>query len=539
MSRPLITAEAVSFEYTDRRVLESIDLNVSEGDRVALVGRNGSGKSTLLRLIAGELAPTAGHLRKVAGLAVSHLPQVEPTGSASLISVREEVAERAGILPAEREMDRLTTRLASGETDAVAAQTEAVERWVALGGDDFENRLQPALESVGVDPAWADRRLATLSGGQLARVRLAALRMARLDCVLLDEPTNHLDAEGLTLLDDVLSEADHAMVFASHNRAFLEAHADRVIELERTGANEYRGGWATYLRERENERSRAERDYREAAGERARLVALERRLRENARVGERRARRSGEPDKFIRHMAIASAQKNTAISGVAKRIKDVDIPEKPWKEDLSTLLLDADRPVHSSAVIALRDVTFRRGPWTGGPVDLTISPGERIFLDGPNGSGKSTLIGLLAGRIEPSGGEVIRPGSVTMIELAQGRTTLGGPTEESLADAFRRLSGLDETAARTALAAMRLGPEQAEADPGTLSPGELTRAELALLAARGASCILLDEPGNHLDLEALETLESALAGWNGALVLASHDRAFSGRVRIDRTVALR
>lgn len=538
MPRPLVTAEAVSFEYRDRPVLENIDLTVAAGERIALVGRNGSGKSTLLRLLASELNPSAGKVRRVNGLDLAHLPQVGPDGATGGFTVREEVAERAGIGPAERRMDALTGRLTAGETDAVTAQTEAVERWVALGGDDFGSRLEPALESVGVDPGWADRKLNTLSGGQIARVRLAALRLARLDCVLLDEPTSHLDADGLRLLDGILATARFAAVFASHDRTFLAAHADRVIELERTVATGYRGGWATYLRERANERERAEREYREATAERHRLAALERRLAENARIGERRARRSGEPDKFIRHMAIASAQKNTAISGVAKRIEDVEIPEKPWKEDLSTLLLDVDRPVHSAAVIALRDVTIGRDSWTCGPLDLTISPGERILLDGPNGSGKSTLIGLLAGRIEPLAGEVTRPGSVTITELAQNRTALDG-SEESLAQAFRRLSGLEETAARTTLAAMRLGPEQAGAAPAALSPGERTRAELALLAVRGASCILLDEPGNHLDLEALETLEAALDGWNGALVMASHDRAFRQRIRTDRTVTLR
>jgi ATPase subunit of ABC transporter with duplicated ATPase domains len=167
-------------------------------------------------------------------------------------------------------------------------------------------------------------------------------------------------------------------------------------------------------------------------------------------------------------------------------------------------------------------------------LDLSIRPGERILLSGENGSGKSTLIDVLAGRSDVATGEVHRPGHVRTFQLGQHRGAFAG--HPTLVAGFRAGSGLDETAARSALAAMRLGPELAAAQPETLSPGETTRAELALLAAVPAGLLLLDEPSNHLDLEALEVLESALEGWNGALVVASHDQAFRQKIRFDRTL---
>ena len=347
----------------------------------------------------------------------------------------------------------------------------------------------------------------------------------------------HLDAEGLELLGRIIEEAGFAIVFASHDRALLEQAADDVVELDRTRARTFRGGWATYLRERDNEREAAERSFEEATAEKARLIELERRIRQQGEIGQRRAKRSGETDKHIRYMSIQSAQKNTAASGIAKRIEHTDVPEKPWKENLSRLLLDAAQPVHTSAVAVARDLVLARGEWRSAPIDLTIGPDERVLLRGANGAGKSSLIAALTGRLEPASGRLDVPAGLRFIELAQRGGILDGD-ERPLAETFRAISGLDETEARTALASMRLGAETVARPPSRLSPGERTRAELALLSRMPAACLLLDEPSNHLDIEALEVLESALEGWPGALVLASHDRAMRDRVRIDRVIDL-
>ncbi|HTU13861.1 MAG TPA: ATP-binding cassette domain-containing protein [Solirubrobacterales bacterium] len=535
MSALIVSASAVSFEYRDRTILDNIDLRVHDGDRTALVGANGSGKSTLLRLLAGLETPSGGEISAVAGARIAYLPQV--SGQDAGLTVGRELAGRIGVADAEAEMDRLTGRLADGDLSVLEAHAAAVEQWSNLGGGDFEARIGPALESVGVDRSWAERECRSLSGGQMARVRLAALRLARLDCALLDEPSNHLDADGLEMLDRIVAEAEFAIVFASHDRGLLERRAHDVVELDRTHARQYRGGWATYLREREAERNAAETSYAEATAERDRLVTLERRIRQQGEIGQRRAKRSGETDKHVRYAAIQSAQKNTAASGIAKRIENVEIPEKPWKENLSRLLLDSAQPVHATAVAVVREVILERDEWHSRPIDLAIGSGERILLRGANGAGKSSLIAALTGRLEPVAGRIEIPASLRFTELAQRGGVLEG-RERPLIEEFRELSGLGETAARTALAAMRLGPERVSRAPGLLSPGERTRAELALLAKRPAACLFLDEPSNHLDIEAMEVLESALEGWTGSLVLASHDPAMREKVRIDRVVDL-
>ncbi|MDQ2621500.1 MAG: ATP-binding cassette domain-containing protein, partial [Actinomycetota bacterium] len=512
MPHPLLTADAVTLEYRDRTVLEEIDLTLHERERVALVGANGSGKTTLLRVLAGALSPTTGRIHRP-GSGQLYLPQAG--GPAPSRSVRDVIADLVGVGPAERQMDALAARLAGGDLDVIEPHTAAVERWSGLGGADFHARLGPALERLGLDRDRADRDYATLSGGEAARTRLAALGLTRTDVVLLDEPSNHLDRSGQDLLLALLGELDAAVVLASHDRSLLEATATRVVELDRCRAESFGGGWSAYLRERESRRALARRRYDEAVAERNRLVKLRQGLSEQARVGQRRAERSGETDKFVRHMAIESAQKNTAASGLERRIELAEIPEKPWREDLSRLLLDAGQEVHSPAVVQLAAVSVRRGDWQLGPLDLTVAPGERILLTGPNGSGKSTVVGLMSGRLAPDSGEVRRPQGARILELAQSRDPLGAGSggwagdpagtdgEVSVAARFRQVSGLSKTAARTALAAMRIPAGRVELSPDQLSPGEATRVELALLAVRKAACLILDEPSNHLDIEAL------------------------------------
>jgi ATPase subunit of ABC transporter with duplicated ATPase domains len=535
MPSTLLDARGITRRYGPRAVLDSVDLRVHSESRIGLIGPNGAGKSTLLRVLAGVEAPDAGTV--VRRGSAGWLPQLAGTGGAA--SVRDTILERIGVAPASREVDRLAERLATGALDAVEPHAAALERWLALGGADAGARLGAAAAEVGLDPALLDRPLGTLSGGQAARAGLAALRTAGHDVVLLDEPTNHLDDDGLGRLAALLAERAGGVVLVSHDRALLAETVNEVVELDpRTGrATTWAGGWEAYERERDGARRRELAEYERAVAARARLRAAEREARRRAvESAQRVRRRPNDGDKFARELVTARAD------GVARRARVVaaraerhELPDRPWTpRPLALELSPGER--RGGHVVALERVVLRRGGWRLGPLDLALVHGDRVLLSGPNGSGKSTLLAALAGRHPLAAGARLVAPSAVIAELGQARDALAA--DAPLVDAVRALAGLDATTARTALAAFGLGAKEAVRPAATLSPGERTRAELAVLAQRRATCLLLDEPTNHLDVESLETLEAALADWPGALVVATHDRRLREALPLERVVEL-
>jgi ATPase subunit of ABC transporter with duplicated ATPase domains len=527
----LIDARSITRRHGSRAVLDRVDLRVHSESRIGLVGPNGSGKSTLLRILAGIETPDNGELVRRAS--AGYLPQL--AGATGPATARETILERIGVAPAAREVDRLAAELGSGALEAVEPHADALERWLSLGGADADARLGAAAAEVGLEPGLLDRPLAALSGGQAARAGLAALRTARHGVVLLDEPTNHLDADGLDRLGELLAERAGGVVIVSHDRALLAEAVDEILELDphTGGATLYTGGWDAYERERDGARRRAIAAHERALAQRARLRAAEQEARRRAGESSRRVRRRpNDGDKFAREWVTARAD------GVARRARVVaarlerhELPERPWTPRAPALTLTAGER-RGGAVAALERAVVRRGEWALGPVDLTLAHGDRVLLHGPNGSGKSTLLGALAGRVPLSAGSRHVARGTVMAELGQARDALAA--DVPLADAVRSLTGLDETTVRTALASFGLEAEVAVRPAATLSPGERTRAELAVMAQRRATCLLLDEPTNHLDVQSLEVLEAALADWPGALVVATHDRRLRTALALDR-----
>jgi ATPase subunit of ABC transporter with duplicated ATPase domains len=491
-------------------------------------------------VLAGEERPDAGSVRRIGrGVRVGYLPQ-EPDPAAP--TVRASLLRRLGVAKAAAEMDALAARLAGGELDVVEPHAEALERWLALGGADAEERLEAGFRELGLDPALLDRAPGTLSGGQLARAGLAAIAAARLDVHLLDEPSNHLDADGLERLGALLDRLEGALVLVSHDRDLLARTTTSVLELDRHAgtATRYTGGYATFERERALARRRAIDAHESAVAERERLKAVEEQVRRRAREGAERASskraKRDNPDKSLRHLFRESAQNGQAYgNAVAKRVARVEVPDKPWESPVPRLPLHAAARAGDS-LVALEGAVLRRGTFTLGPLDLDVAPRDRILLAGPNGSGKSTLLAALAGRLDlAEGRRRVAPGAL-LAELGQERGLFADAGDGQLVDAVRRLTSLDEGPARAALASYGLTAEHAIRPIDSLSPGERTRAELAVLAQRGAAALLLDEPSNHLDPEALSELERALENWPGALVVATHDRRLRDALRLDRTV---
>jgi ATPase subunit of ABC transporter with duplicated ATPase domains len=534
----LLAARGVSFSYGAATVLTDVELTVAAGDRTALVGPNGAGKSTLLRLLAGLEQPDSGEIT-VAGT-VGLLPQERDRRPGE--TVLGYVARRTGVSAAESALQSAAEDMASGGPgDAGSAYAKALDRYLALGGPDLEARTAEVSAALGL-PADLDRRTSGLSGGQAARLALASVLLARFDVILLDEPTNDLDLAGLELLERHLAGLRGGLVVVSHDRAFLEQAASEVIQLDQHShqAIRYGGGFAAYQAELERDRARARAEYEAYAGRRDELIQRARRQREWSRSGERSANspaaRRREPDKNIRHARAQGAQQLGAGAAAAIRAADrLEVVQEPRKEWELRLRLGAAR--RSGDVVATLDgAVVDRGSFRLGPVDLQLAWADRVVVAGTNGSGKTTLIEAILGRIPLTAGRRSLGPSVVVGEIDQARRTFDPASP--LLDAFCAHTGQIPGEARTLLAKFGLGADDVLRPAGSLSPGERTRADLALLARAGANLLVLDEPTNHLDLPAIEQLEQALERYDGTLLMVTHDRRLRERIPVTRHITV-
>jgi ATPase subunit of ABC transporter with duplicated ATPase domains len=542
----LVTARRVSVSFGALQVLHDADIAVAAGDRIAVVGPNGVGKSTLLRVLAGLLAPDTGTVR--AAGTVGYLPQERDRRENE--TAMAYLARRTGIAAAEAAMVAASDMLAgvsagSGAPDSVAQASAsgeyavALDAYLALGGPDLEVRATELAAELGL-PADLDRSASAYSGGQAARLALAAVLLAKFDVLLLDEPTNDLDLAGLELLESHLAAFRGGLVVVSHDRAFLERTARQVLQIDphTREVKLYRGGYQAYRLELERDRAQAAEAYETYAAARDELIERARRQKEWARAGERTAKsaatRRNEPDKNIRRGMTAGAQRQAAKASAtlraAERLEPVAEPRKEWE-----LRLRFGAARRSGDIVAvLSDAVVRRGSFTLGPVSMQLNWGDRALVLGDNGSGKTTLLRALLGQIPLAEGTQSLGRSVRVGEVDQARLTFD--QRATLLDAFRGESGLLEPDARTLLAKFGLGADDVRRPVGSLSPGERTRADLALLMQSGANLLVLDEPTNHLDLPAIEQLEQAIDRYDGTLVLVTHDRTLAERVRVTRGV---
>lgn len=538
MSATLV-ANGVAGGHDHRTLFEGLDLTVAPGDVIGVVGANGAGKSTLLSILAGALAPQAGTVALAPSDAfVGWLPQEHDRIQGE--SVPDYLARRTGCAEATRAMEESAEALADPALEATAGDAYALafDRWMASGAADLEDRIPGVLAELKLDlgpQPMEEVMMTSLSGGQVARVGLAALLLSRFDLVLLDEPTNDLDLDGLERLEAFVQGLRGGVVLVSHDREFLARCVTRVLELDLAqNANRvYGGGYESYLEERETNRRHAREAYDEFAGKKADLVSRARTQREWSSQGVRNAmKKAPDNDKIQRKAASESsekqAQKVRQMESRIARMDEVEEPRKEWKLDFSI----GAAPRSSSVVATLNQAEFRQGAFTLGPVSVQINAGERISIIGPNGAGKSTLLRGLLGRTAPDAGSASLGTSVEIGEIDQARSALEGNVP--LADAFEAL--VPEMASgevRTLLAKFKLKADHVNRPVQELSPGERTRAGMALLQARGVNLLVLDEPTNHLDLEAIEQLEQALETYQGALLLVTHDRRMLDTVRTD------
>ena len=522
-----VTLAGVTKGFGAHTVLEDVTLTIGPHSRLGLVGPNGVGKSTLLGIVAGLEEPDAGTVtRAPADLAVGYLPQ-EPDARAGE-TLLAYLARRTGVDAAERELEARASALAHGESteDAYAA---ALERFLHLGGADLERRAHRTCAALGL-PVGLEREKSSLSGGERARAALAAILLARFDLFLLDEPTNDLDYDGLDRLERWVHGLDAALVVVSHDREFLDRTVTRIADIEPGSkrVREWAGGWTEYEAARAEARRAAHASYEEAKARRRRLAELAAKRRAEARQGDSLGKRTGGADRRATRALMTKVRQAERLLG---RNEAPEKPFEPWELRLS--LETGQRP--GDLVLALEAAVAQRGSFRLGPVDLDVRPGERIAVSGPNGSGKSTLLALVLGEVPLASGRRLVGRRTTIGTVDQARP--GG--ESPILEVFADRAGVSPEAARTLLAKFGLGADEVLRPERSLSPGERTRRRLAELQAGLANLLVLDEPTNHLDLEAVEQLEVALAGYDGAVILVSHDRRFLERVEPTREIRLR
>jgi ATPase subunit of ABC transporter with duplicated ATPase domains len=581
----VLTAKGLSAGHADRVIFSEVDLVVPPGKVIGLVGANGAGKSTLLRMLAGlddtglidkglintglintglinkglinkGLVNTGREAGSVSlnppTATVGYLPQ-EPERRAGE-SVLAFIRRRTGVAAAAAALDAATAALeatdmgadgagavAAGAGDAYAL---AFDRWMNLGGADLEERTAKVAASLGLTGLGTRGRLAapmtSLSGGQAARANLASLLLSRYDIFLLDEPTNDLDIEGLAILEDFVVQLRAGTVLVSHDRAFLERTVDQVLELDlaQQSVRLYSGGYLAYLEERAIARQHARDAYEKYADQKAALTDRMRTQSSWADRGVRQARAKA-PDKD-KHRFSAQVNRTEKLAGKIKiterrleRLEVVDEPRKEWELRMTI----AAAPRSGTVAATLRDAVVSLPGFTLGPVNLQVNWADRVAVTGPNGAGKSTLIGALLGRVPLSSGSASLGSGISVGEVDQARSLFEGPAP--LLEAFAaRVPGQVPEGTRTLLAKFGLKADHVLRPASSLSPGERTRAALALLQARGVNLLVLDEPTNHLDLPAIEQLESALGSYPGTFLLVTHDRRMLESVSVTRRLVV-
>ncbi|MES9811433.1 MAG: ATP-binding cassette domain-containing protein [Candidatus Thiodiazotropha sp.] len=498
---PLITLRRLYLSYGDRPLLDGIDLNIEKGERIALLGRNGAGKSTLMRVIQGSVVPDDGERVVSSGTRIAHLIQEVPDGVEG--SVFDVVADGVGQLADKiKAYHKISHQLAETGDDSLLSSLSKAQHALEAGeGWQLEQRVETVISRIGLD---AGTRFSALSGGLKRRVLLAQALVAEPQLLLLDEPTNHLDIGAIRWMEEFLLGYPGAILFVTHDRAFLRRIATRILELDRGGLTDWPGDYANFLR-RKQELLNAE----EQANQRfdKRLAQEEVWIRQGIKA--RRTRNEGRV-RALKAMRQERQQRRDRQGRVKMRI---DAGERSGK-----------------LVVEVEDIGYA---WEEKPVvrDLTttILRGDRVGVIGPNGCGKTTLLNLLLGELRPDSGRVKLGTQLQVAYFDQLRGQLdeessvqdnvgGGSDKVEVGGKSRHIIGY--------LQDFLFTPERARSPVKALSGGERNRLLLAKLFTKPANVLVLDEPTNDLDVETLELLEELLSDYPGTLLLVSHDREF-------------
>jgi ATP-binding cassette subfamily F protein 3 len=505
----LIQATNLSKVYGGQFVFEGVSLAVPHQARVALVGANGIGKTTLLRILIGLESSDSGRVRRARSIEIGYLPQETMDEAPSEVSDRTTVWESCltafeGLLQDEAELARLEATMADP-----ALTDKAMERYGSLqeaferaGGYIYPSRIRQVLTGLGFDPSEHDRPLASLSGGERTRAKLARLLLEDPDLLLLDEPTNHLDIQAMEWLEGWLKDWPGAAVIVSHDRYFLDHTIESVWELTPHGLDVYHGNYTAYAYQRGERRQVQLREY---LAQQARVRSEQEYIRRNI-AGQNTRQAQGRRKRLERMLRDEPVMRPSQDETVRVAFKH---PERSGTQVLETIGLQIGRPETHELLLTVPDIVLERG--------------ARVALIGPNGAGKTTLIKTILGEVAPRRGECRLGAGLNVGYLAQGDEGFD-PANTVIQEIQRADIALGRSAARDWLARFMFRGDEVDKPITALSGGERRRLALARLVLAGANFLLLDEPTNHLDLASQESLQEALAGFQGTFVLVSHDR---------------
>jgi ATP-binding cassette subfamily F protein 3 len=501
----LLTLSDVSKSFGVQDVLENVSLQLQPGDKAGLIGPNGAGKSTLLQIIAGLLEADGGTLSLVRGTGVGYLPQ-EPGREARGTLRRHlespfrhliELQEKITFLEQE-----IAARARSADADIdqlLARYGDSTRRFEDEGGYLIESRISAVAGGLGFAPGDLDRDMVHFSGGEKTRANLAALLLRDPDLLLLDEPTNYLDFDGLAWLERYLADSRATMLIVSHDRYFLDRVVSQIFALEGLRLYSYRGNYSAY------------RDKHAAARK-----SLERAYREQQQLIEHTGM-------LIRESKADRRSKRQARSR-QKMLDRLELLERPPEEESFHLNFDYTGRSGRQVVIFEQVRKSFGEKRLFDELNFEILWGDRVALVGPNGSGKSTLLKMIAGEERPGSGRIRLGPAVSVVYFAQEQEQLD--PDRTVLEEITATSDLDLKQARNHLGRYLFRGDDVFKKVAFLSGGEKSRLALARLALRSGNCLLMDEPTSHLDLPALEELETVLRGYPGTLIIVSHDRYF-------------
>jgi ATP-binding cassette, subfamily F, member 3 len=496
-----------SFAYPGNDILDGASLLIRPGDRLALVGPNGTGKSTALRLLAGDLQPDSGDVRVLGRASVAYLRQSqELAGGGTLLEALMEPF--ADLQKVHDELQALEGRLARGDAADLERYGELQERYQRGGGYQLEARVKRLTADVGFTEADFGRPVDTLSGGERGRLELAKVLVRQPDLLLMDEPTNHLDLAAIERLEAYLSEYEGAFVLVSHDRAFIRAVCNEIVELENGKLTRYPYRYDKYVVERAARLERAEAEYR------------------------RQKEHVDKTEDFIRrNLAGQKTKQAQSRRKMLEKLERLERPDDAW-EHAGKIALSFQTGGDLGSKETIRAPRLTVG-YPDAPIlrDVTVNiyRGDKVGIVGPNGAGKSTLLKTLIGELPPLEGRVEIGTGVRIGYFDQKLSTLDESL--SLMDEIRSVrADLSPEVVRQYLAKFRFYGDDPFRTVRGLSGGERSRLAMAKIMLFPRNVLVLDEPTNHLDIPARETLEDALSAYEGTLITVSHDRYFLDRI---------